>query len=1276
MSLTALAFWWQSGEIKGLCRSRFVAWTARRLDAFSGSNWEKDFGCRIRMQAISPAPSLTVLLPASWVAFFVSGLISFRNLDGFGGKSMKGTIRIIGLMLSVALLMAPTASAQSTATLSGTVRDASGGVIPGVDITVTNQSSGDLRKTVTNQEGYFAIPLLPVGTYKLTAALTGFTTYQATDIALTASDSKSVNIDLKVGQVSEIVEVSATVNEVAVVDSGEKSTLITAKDLQDMTLLSRNAAEVVKMMPGATMSANCGKNQPGVTGTIGINGYTIGGNAAGLGGTNINGQSLDITMDGGHIFDPGASGSATPVNPNTDMISEVKVLTSNFSAEAERGPVVVNVVTKSGGKDFHGEAYLYARHNAMNANDAFVKSQGQPRQEDKYFYPGAQIGGPLIIPGTGFNKSREKLFFFNGFEYYKQTVAGGLARAVVPVPANYLGDFSPAQEAGLGSVGNLNGVPSIVDTTWLGERPGCTITNGVLSQGCIDPNGLKLLKAYLPAPNADPRAHNGYNFVWGVLTPQNSWQNLTRVDWNLSNNTKVFARYSVQRETSNQPLGLWGGTGGDSVIPSPTNILGEYRSDSVSASLTHVFSPTMTSETTYAYTFEGMPNRPEDLSKLMRKEMGLTITGVYGNPQAPAFTAWGTAFPNMGSGNNLGADYHPGMIADKGMPSVTENFSKVWSTHSLKFGAFYEHIYNKQDNWGQYPGVFQMPQGWGTGVNNNYADILMGITSGQMTEQQLPPATQISENILSLYAQDRWKLNRRLTVEYGIRFEHYAKPYAASDLGLATFFSDKYSNDPAKLNAHTGVLWHGIDNSVPSSGTTSRLFYFSPRLGAAWDLFGNAKTVLRGGWGKYRTYDSLQSNSYVGPVQTGMGATSYYCNAWSCPTFEDIDKAATNHPLPAGLPAGLVSVNVMDPKNDEQPLVTTYSFSINQKLPSAFYLEASYVGNHSRYLQQQPDVNSLPVGKIPLSTYLPAISNGGSFNHDPYRPRTNYQSIYQSVTAGKAKYDSLQVSLKRSVGWLNLTANYTWGKNFSDLVYSGAYADYGESVYYGISPQNRAHVFSMSYVINLPKVKGSNAFVRGLGSDWQISGITQIQSGANLTSQNISLQYGQDNLVDANGVVLKANDAIGKMGTDGLTLMPRIVCNPVVNEPVTYTVGGKSYSGVRYLNPACFAPAADGTAGTTNMPYLPGPKFVNSDLSLAKNFKLTERQRLQFKLQMFNFLNHPLQSFQIGDNNLAMKFDADGTMKNPTGGASINTFGVANYQFGHRTLELMLKYSF
>lgn len=1196
---------------------------------------------------------------------------------------MGRKLAVTGFILSIFLLIVPAASAQSTATISGIVTDASGAVVPGADITATNQKSGDQRKTITSSEGYFSIPLLPVGIYKLTAAATGFATYQATDIALNTSDSKTVNITLKMGAISETVEVSAAVMEVATVDSGEKSTLITAKELQDLTLLSRNAAEVVKIMAGAQMTHNDGKNQPGVTGTIGINGYTIGGNAAGLGGTAVNGQSLDITMDGGHIFDPGASGSATPVNPNTDMISEVKVLTSNFSAEAERGPVVVNVVSKSGGQDFHGEGYLYARHYSMNSNDAFVKSNGQPRQEDQYFYPGFQLGGPLIIPGTGFNKNRDKVFFFNGFEYYKQTVAGGLARAVVPVPANYNGDFSPAAEAGLGAVGNLNGVPSYTGwQPWGDARPGCTITNGVLSPQCIDPNGLKLLKSYLPAPNADPLTHNGYNFVWGVLTPQNSWQNLTRVDWNLSNNTKVFARYSVQRETSNQPLGLWGGTGGDSVVPSPTNILGEYRSDSLSTSLTHVFSPTMTSETTFAYTFEGMPNRPEDLSKLMRQEMGLDLTGIYGNPQAPAFTAWGTALPNLGSGNNLGADYHPGMIADKAMPSVTENFSKVLGTHSLKFGAFYEHIYNKQDNWGQYTGVFFLAQGWGTGVNNNYADILMGITNGNFTEQQLPPATQISQNILSFYAQDRWKVSRRVTLEYGLRFEHYAKPYAASDLGLATFFAEKYSNDPAKLDEHTGVSWYGMDKSVPKSGTESRLFYFSPRVGAAWDIFGNGNTVLRGGWGKYRTYDSLQSNNYVGPVQTAMGATTYNCNAWSCPTFESIDQFAINHPLPGGLPPGLVPVTVMDPKNDEQPLVTTYSVSIDQKLPWALYLEASYVGNRTRYLQNPVDINGIPLGGVPYDYYLEKLNSSAGWqpsDTDAFRPRTNYQGITQSITAGKAKYDSLQVSLKRSIGWLNLIANYTWGKNFSDLALNGVMPNYGENEYFSISPLHRAHVLSLAYVVNLPRVKGGNAFLRGLGSDWQISGITQVQSGANMisTNSNYNLQYQQDNLV-VDGVTIKANDALGRLGSnaEGLRMMPKIVCNPVVNEPVTYTVNGTSYSGIRYLNPACFAPSDDNSAGTTNMPYLEGPKFVNSDLSLIKTFNLTERQRLQFKLQMFNFLNHPLQSFQRGDNNLVLRFNADGTMKNPTGGASINTFGVANYLFGHRTLELMVKYSF
>ena len=1205
---------------------------------------------------------------------------SLFGVDHIHPRPSQLTRTSMSIALVTFILLAPFALAQSTAMLSGVVKDSSGAVITGANITLTNQLTSERRTLVTNGEGYFSLPGLLVGTYTLNAQAKGFVSYVAKNILLDAADSKTLNITLSAGATAETVEVSAEATSIAVVDSGEKSSVLTSTDLTNATLASRNAAEIVRVLGGATMTANGGKNTPNTTSTIGINGYTVGGNAAGLGGTQINGQALDITLDGGHVFDPGAAGSATPVNPNMDMISEVKVLASNFSAEYEKGPVVINAETKGGGSKYHGQVHLVAQNYNLNGTDMSVRQSNQKKGASSAYYPGGQLGGP--IPFGSYNRNHDKLFFFEGFESYRQTVDGLLARAVVPTNGMLTGDFSAAQVAGLG-VWPQNQVPGNYswDGTgnapqpWSSERPNCTITAGVLSAGCIDPNGQKLLTAYFPRPNADPTTNQGFNYVGQVLTDQNSWQNITREDWNISSSTKVFVRYSAQREVSNQPLGLWGNSGADSVVPSPTNDIGTYKSDSYAASLMHVFTPTMISETTFTYTFEGMPNKPADFSKVSRAGLGLSITGVYGNLQAPAFTAWGPAMPNIGSGANLGADYSPtpgvrtspGMIANKGMPSVRENFSKVINAHTVKIGAYWEHIYNKQDNWGQYTGVFQMPQGWGTTVGNNYADILMGLDSGQYAEQQLPPPTQISQNLYEFYVNDHWKVARRLTVDVGLRFDHFGKPYSENSLGLAIFDASKYSNDPAQLDAHTGVLWHGIDHSIPLSGADSRLFFYSPRFGAAWDIFGTAKTIVRGGFGFFRAYDSLQSNAYTGPAQTAMGAGSFSCNAWSCPTFEDIDKSAVNHPLPAGLPPGLGPVNVVDPKNNEQPLLKTYSLSVDQQLPGKFSLELSYVGNKGSDQQSPIDINSVPLGTIPYSVAV-ACNQAGNCNYDPYRPRTNYQAITESITLGTSQFDSLQVSLHRSYGWLNLLANYTWSKAFvnglanNSCCQSGGFPDRGASEYWGIAPNNRPQAFNVSYTINLPKVRSGNAFLRGAGSGWQIGGITTIQSGANETAQSYFLNYGQDNDNGA-GII---NDAAGRLGTPQVTLMPTIICDPRVNQSVTMSDGTVAR---RYLNPACFTPAAPGTAGTTHMPYLPGPSFWNSDISLTKNFNVTERQRVSFKVQAFDFLNHGLWSFNPNDPNLQIKFNADGSLKN-------NNFGIATRQFGHRTIELSARYEF
>ena len=727
---------------------------------------------------------------------------------------MRRLFYILGVT-AICFLIARPAPAQSFfASLSGTVVDNSGAVIPGAEVTLNSSNKGTTRTVNTNSAGYFSFTEVPAGTYDVSVFLKGFDKWLGTGVILNGGDSRAMTITLKVASTTTTVQVTEKVSGVATVDNGDKTSVISSSDLQDLSLVSRNATEFLKILPGAAMMANGGTNRAAYVGeTIGINNSSIAGNTGGLSAVSVNGQAVDITQDGQHVFDPGASGAATPINPNPDMISEVKVLNASFSADNAKGPVVVNTVTKGGGKDFHGAAYMYARNSAMNANDAFNNSVGATKPPSSYYYPGGNIGGPLIIPGTGFNKSRQKVFFFEAYENYHQLLDGGVDRDFVPTAAMMNGDFSA-----LSTYGSTVGRPTlgVVPTTpaagsWLGftqrAAAGCAISSaGVLSSACIDPNAKALLSAFLPAAtNSDPQDHQGFDYIQSFSVPQNSYQNVVRGDYNISANTRAYVTWSRQREVQNQPLGLWASTGSDWAVPDSTNVVGANGSDFVAVSLVRIFSPTMTSETRYGYTKINFPNSPKDPTKLLRADIpGFSLKGIYGNPTAPDLTSWSNSIPNLG-GSNLGADFHPTMICYKGIPSVSENLTKVIGTHTTKYGFYFEHVYNRQDNWGQYMGVLYYQQ-WSSPTGNNYADALMGIGQGSYYEAALPPPSTLAQNISDFYAQDDWKVNRRLTIQYGLRFEHYAKPYDGDGIGMAVFDPSQYSSNPALFALPAGVM--------------------------------------------------------------------------------------------------------------------------------------------------------------------------------------------------------------------------------------------------------------------------------------------------------------------------------------------------------------------------------------------------------------------------------------------------------------------------------------
>jgi hypothetical protein len=259
---------------------------------------------------------------------------------------------------------------------------------------------GVLRDTVTNNEGYYTFASVPVGTYELNVEAKGFEKYKASDIEMRGGEKRNLNVSLTVGATTETVDVTGVNDAEVPVDSGEKSTTLSTKELQNFIQTGSNAAEFIKIMPGFGIN-NGTSNAPNYTGeVIGINGGGNAGSQSPLNGAysynGLPGNSLDITADGAHVSDPGCN-CDTPVNPNSDMIAEIKVTMSNFSAENQKGPAVISTVAKSGGRDLHGSGFFYARNYAMNANDALFNQQGQSRPENKYYYPGFTVGGPVLF---------------------------------------------------------------------------------------------------------------------------------------------------------------------------------------------------------------------------------------------------------------------------------------------------------------------------------------------------------------------------------------------------------------------------------------------------------------------------------------------------------------------------------------------------------------------------------------------------------------------------------------------------------------------------------------------------------------------------------------------------------------------------------------------------------------------------------------------------------------------------------------------------------------
>jgi Carboxypeptidase regulatory-like domain/TonB-dependent Receptor Plug Domain len=1234
----------------------------------------------------------------------------------FSGEFQRYSRWTITFVAVMVLFFSAAATAQQlTGTLSGTAFDTMGAVVPSASVTLRNQASGDLRTATTDARGRFVITGVQPATYSINIAATGFRTWQENDIVMNQGDARDIpNIKLQIGGSSTNIEVIGGGDAVVPTDTPEISTALNQQMINDFPLQGRDAGELLKVMPGMALN-NAGKNGSS------FNDKIVGSNNGPVGAYSSNGTQPNGTMaymlDGANLVDPGNFGTQI-ANINQDMVSQVKMLMSNYSAEYAKGPSIFQAFSKSGGRDFHGEAYLYTHNSVLDTVDAYTKSQGGTNAAESYYYMGGNVGGPVLLPWMKFNRDRNKLFFWGGYEYMKQQPAGSIVNYNVPNAAQLAGDFSntgiPAQAI---STWQRFYEPLTTNTPAGGSPTGFPVTD-------IDPN-IKGILALYPKTNQAPSAGNGYtNYHYVNTSPTNRWEATGKLDYALSDNTKLTGSYTYQHEADLAPISIWWAT--PNTLPYPSPGASSTVTYVILTNLTHVFNPTTTNETVFTWSHFVNPYSLSDPSAVSRATNNYKVPGLFNTTtdQIPNINPDACCNEQMASIN-----YYPMSTGTFGgvkqVPAVYDNFTKVLGNHTVKVGFYWDDSRNSQNSNGPNNGNINYATGTQNSTNNLAADVMLGRISQYQQQNSLVP-TDTHFHQVSFYAQDSWRGSPRLTMNYGVRFDHIGQWYGInSGPGFQVWDQTNYDQDPSAPNA--GLEWHAKDSSIPISGFKTPLFYWAPRVGFAWDIFGTGKTVFRGGFAVYRYQATSETASAFG----GPFGSFEFSSTTPITGYANL---ATLKP-PSSVSQNGSSVDAMLQGDDRAPFTNDWNATVSQALPYRSVLEVSYVGNRSanEYMDgtnsnlydlnnnlpgrlYQPD----PVYGRPLSPGAPSCPGNGAtdwslycqndpaaytpyFNTQDYRPMQSYQNIYLLNHAPYSNYNSLQVSYTKQSGPVTFLANYTFSKVLG-IRDGGSNNGNGNGLgtdpfvlrnNYGPLDYDHTHIINLTYNWKLPSLIHSNGLgshlLAGTVNGWQLSGYTAFQSGApliSITGTSINAQYPtgltvptvmhpelpDNSILLPNGLHAVNVSPQVWYGTDAIkAIIPALTCDPSKN----------LHQGQRF-NPACFTTPAFGVLGPRNYPYMRANNYWDSDLGIYKSFHITESRYVQIRASATNWLNHPLRQFGLAgtsDNELSFIQTATSpggetiTSLSPTN-TNTTTTGTPAFKNGSRFVTLAAKFYF
>jgi hypothetical protein len=1169
----------------------------------------------------------------------------------------------LGFSLTLVLAFAAHAGAQVLGgSISGTIADQQGGVIPGAAVTVVQGQQNIFQTTTSNNLGQFHLVQLKPGTYSLKVEKSGFRTYEQYGIVLESNADITLGaIVLRVGSTTETVTVRSEGMHLNT-ENNERGFTVNNQQMEDILVNGRSWAALSVLIPGVVSNGN----------------YKTATNN-GLNSTYVNGNrdiSNQVTVDGIGNQDQGNNADQL-ATVSMDNIQELRVVTDNFQAQYGRNTgSQTTIVTKSGTEQYHGEGYLYHRNEGMNANNWFNKRNGQPTNRFRFNDAGYNLGGPLPLPGF-FASWRHKTFFYIGQEWQEQLVPEGTHYARVPTDLEKNGDFSQSVDK------NNNPWPYIRDYATgkpcnASNTSGCFQDGGVLGripQGRLYALGIKAMQT-LPEPNFSGGV--GFNYISAISGRYPRREDILRIDFNPSEKWKTFFRWMGNEDNAYS----WYGT---NQIDSGANIpvsLDRYSrpATNMAIGITTVFNATTTNQFITGYGKNWLHGSSVDDNKTKTKlgleDFPVLYPSVVQADLVPTFSFNGSRLANNAVMNTGGTNWHNAATNIE----VSDNFNKLLGTHSTQFGIYFQHSRKDQIQYWYASGNYN----FGDDPSNPYdsqfglANFALGIyDTYQQANSYIYPMFHTAT--VEWYGQDSWRITNKWTMNYGMRFSWMPPEYEQNNNSAVFDPAAFQSSQSVRLYQRrwSGSKWYAYDpvtnqtlpayaigDIVPGSGNQLngirvagkainkhlmevRGIQYGPRLGMSYLL--SPKAVLRGGGGIfYQRTSSNNEMSYSANVPFQYQETMYYGL---------VSDLASNTTLlsPFGTRA----------REWVAKLPTTYDFNLElqQELPYQMFWTVAYVGSNNCHLYQQVNLNGIAYG----ATFLPQNQDPAKVAQNPnnrlgsnaydenfIRPYVGYGDIPYVMTGGSSNYNSLQITVNRRYArGLFLGGVYTWGKALGVTTNEGDWIRIdGQTRKYNYGPLgfDRRQIFAVNYIYELPFLFRSNSLLHAVADGWQVSGITRFQTGGEFTPSASIPGYSNANITGSY--------------SEGWRI-----------QLVGSLHAGTSHSPYHRLNPQAFQAPSIGNIGSgIGLNSITGPGINNTDLSLEKKFHIREQSEIQLRGDAFNVFNHP----QFNGINASCTFTAPGQTgcTNPAGPGNLTGFGSVSGANDPRILQLSARIKF